>query len=65
LAAHGLRSWRRGFLVPWLMYYLMILGILVMYLARLFYFHALNLKQVRPETWKTNIGIKVLKSPFA
>lgn len=46
LAAHGLRSWRRGFLVPWLMYYLMILGILVMYLARLFYFHALNLKQV-------------------
>jgi hypothetical protein len=46
LAAHGLRSWRRGFLVPWLMYYLVILGILVMYLARMFYFHALNLKQV-------------------
>ena len=28
------------------MYYLVILGILVMYLARMFYFHALNLKQV-------------------
>ena len=28
------------------MYYLVILGILVMYLARMYYFHALNLKQV-------------------
>ena len=25
LAAHGLRSWKRGFLVPWLIYYLILI----------------------------------------
>eukprot|EP00088_Acartia_fossae_P037621 TRINITY_DN38818_c0_g1_i1.p1 TRINITY_DN38818_c0_g1~~TRINITY_DN38818_c0_g1_i1.p1 ORF type:complete len:160 (-),score=8.11 TRINITY_DN38818_c0_g1_i1:32-511(-) len=46
LATHGLRSWRRGFLLPWLIYYLIILCALVMVLARFFYYEPLNLKQV-------------------
>lgn len=46
LAAHGLRSWRRGFLVPWLIYYLCIILLIVMFLARSFYFEHINLRQV-------------------
>ena len=46
LAAHGLRSWKRGFLVPWLIYYLILILLIVMFLARSFYFEHINLRQV-------------------
>lgn len=46
MAAHGLRTWKRGFLVPWMIYYLIILSILILALARSFYNEHLNLRQV-------------------
>jgi hypothetical protein len=46
LAVHGLRSWRRGFLVPWMVYYLIIILLIVMILARSFYFEHINLRQL-------------------
>jgi len=46
LASHGLRVWRRGFLVPWMLYYLVVLSILVLMLARSFYTEHINLRQV-------------------
>lgn len=46
LASHGLRSWRRGFLIPWMLYYLVVLCLLLMFLARSFYYEHLNLRQV-------------------
>jgi len=46
LAAHGVRSWRRGFLVPWLLFYLVVLCMLVLVLAKSFYYQHLNLRQV-------------------
>ena len=46
LAAHGLWSWKRGFLVPWLIYYLILILLIVMFLARSFYFKHINLRQV-------------------
>ena len=46
LASHGLRTWRRGFLVPWLMFYLILICLLFMVLAHSLYFQNLQLKQV-------------------
>jgi len=43
---HGLRRGRRGFLMPWLIYYLIVLCLLVMFLAKLLYLEHLNLRQV-------------------
>jgi len=45
-AAHGLRRWRRSLLMPWLLYYLIVLCLLVMFLARSFYSEHLKLRQV-------------------
>ncbi len=46
LASHGLRTWRRGFLVPWLMFYLILICLLFMVLAHTLSFQNLQLKQV-------------------
>jgi len=46
LATHGLKSWKRGFLVPWLLFYLVVLSVMVLGLARSFYYEHLNLRQV-------------------
>lgn len=46
LAAHGLRVWKRGFLVPWLLFYLILLSVFVLLLARSFYVEQINLRQV-------------------
>jgi hypothetical protein len=46
LASHGLRTWRRGFLVPWLMFYLILICLLFMVLAHSLFFQNLQLKQV-------------------
>lgn len=37
LASHGIRTWRRGFLVPWLAYFLIIFSLMVIYLANSVY----------------------------
>ena len=37
LASHGVKSWRRGFLLPWLGYYLPIVVIMAMFLANSIY----------------------------
>ena len=46
LASHGLRTWRRGFLVPWFMFYLILICLLFMVLAHSLSFQNLQLKQV-------------------
>ena len=46
LASHGLCTWRRGFLVPWLMFYLILICLLFMVLAHSLFFQNLQLKQV-------------------
>jgi len=38
LAVHGLRTWRRGFLVPWLVLWLCILGVLIFNLCSSIFF---------------------------
>jgi len=45
-AAHGLRRWRRSLLMPWLLYYLIVLCLMVMFLAQSFYTEHLTLRQV-------------------
>jgi len=39
LANHGLRTWKRLFLLPWLIFFLLVLAILVVHLAHNVYFH--------------------------
>merc|ERR1712223_211876 len=44
LAIHGLRTWRRAFLLPWLLFFLLLLAFLFLHLAQVFYEHHLRLK---------------------
>merc|ERR1711899_83991 len=44
LASHGLRTWRRAFLLPWLLFFLLVLAFLFLHLAQVFYEHHLRLK---------------------
>merc|ERR1712133_255096 len=44
LASHGVRVWRRGFLLPWLLFFLLVLAFLFLHLAQVFYEHHLRLK---------------------
>merc|ERR1712226_1013638 len=44
LASHGLRIWRRAFLLPWLLFFLLVLAFLFLQLAQVFYRYPLNLK---------------------
>merc|ERR1712141_918249 len=44
LASHGLRTWRRAFLLPWLLFFLLVLAFLFLHLAQVFYRYHLNLK---------------------
>ena len=37
LASHGVRSWRRGFLLPWLVYFITIFCMMSLYLAKSIY----------------------------
>merc|ERR1712210_210103 len=37
LASHGLRTWRRAFLLPWLLFFLLVLAFLFLHLAQVFY----------------------------
>jgi len=39
LACHGMRKWKRGFLVPWILFYLLVLGFLTMNLLQALYLH--------------------------
>merc|ERR1719228_1019350 len=44
LASHGVRVWRRGFLLPWLLFFLLVLAFLFLHLAQVFYQYHLRLK---------------------
>merc|ERR1712037_902505 len=44
LASHGLRTWRRAFLLPWLLLFLLVLAFLFLHLAQVFYQYHLRLK---------------------
>merc|ERR1712080_604150 len=44
LASHGLRTWRRAFLLPWLLFFLLVLAFLFLHLAQVFYHYHLRLK---------------------
>merc|ERR1711934_32904 len=44
LASHGLRTWRRAFLLPWLLFFLLVLAFLFLHLAQVFYQYHLRLK---------------------
>jgi len=46
LASHGVRTWKRVFLLPWLLFYLMILVLLTMMLAHSLYTNRLHWKHV-------------------
>merc|ERR1712127_375171 len=37
LASHGVRTWRRAFLLPWLLFFLLVLASLFLHLAQIFY----------------------------
>jgi len=37
LACHGVRKWKRGFLVPWILFYLLVLGFLTLNLLQALY----------------------------
>ena len=39
LACHGMRKWKRGFLVPWILFYLLVLGFLTLNLLQALYLH--------------------------
>ena len=38
LAIHGVRTWRRNFLLPWLVFFLLVLVLLIMYMGQSLYF---------------------------
>merc|ERR1712055_74623 len=38
LASHGVRTWKRNFLLPWLAFFLVVLGMLIMHMAHSLYF---------------------------
>lgn len=46
LASHGMRTWKRGFLLPWLLFYLLILVLLTMMLAHSLYTNYLHWRHV-------------------
>jgi len=46
LASHGIRTWRRAFLLPWLFFYLLILVLLTMMLAHSLYTNHLHWRHV-------------------
>jgi len=39
LACHGMRKWKRGFLIPWILFYLLVLGFLTINLMQALYIH--------------------------
>merc|ERR1712244_159076 len=46
LISHGLRTWRRVFLLPWLVFFLMVLGLLTVHLAHSVYFYRAQWRHV-------------------
>merc|ERR1712226_1362081 len=44
LASHGLRIWRRAFLLPWLFFFLLVLAFLFLKLSMVLYEHQLRLR---------------------
>jgi len=44
LASHGVRVWKRGFLLPWLFFFLLVLAFLILHLAKVFYRYHFNLR---------------------
>merc|ERR1712059_27028 len=44
LASYGVRIWRRGFLLPWLLFFLLVLAFLFLHLAQVFYRYHFNLR---------------------
>merc|ERR1712244_181844 len=46
LASHGLRTWRRVFLLPWLVFFLIVLGLLTVHLAHSVYFYRAQWRHV-------------------
>jgi len=46
LASHGLRTWRRGFLLPWLFFFLLVIGLLTMNIIRDLWCHHIQWRHV-------------------
>lgn len=46
LASHGIRTWRRNFLLPWLAFFLVVLGMLIMHMAHSLYFEQTQWRHV-------------------
>lgn len=46
LASHGVRTWRRNFLLPWLAFFLVVLGMLIMHMAHSLYFEQTQWRHV-------------------
>merc|ERR1712115_581138 len=46
LASHGLRTWRRGFLLPWLLFFLLVIGLLTMNIIRDLWCHHIQWRHV-------------------
>merc|ERR1712013_93744 len=44
LACHGMRKWKRGFLVPWILFYLLVLGFLTLNLLQALHIHNFHVK---------------------
>merc|ERR1711953_1514568 len=45
-ASHGLRTWRRGFLLPWLFFFLLVIGLLTMNIIRDLWCHHIQWRHV-------------------
>merc|ERR1712130_891600 len=45
-ASHGLRTWRRGFLLPWLFFFLLVIGLLTMNMIRDLWCHHIQWRHV-------------------
>merc|ERR1712141_102677 len=46
LASHGLRTWRRSFLLPWLFFFLLVIGLLTMNIIRDLWCHHIQWRHV-------------------
>merc|ERR1712141_360511 len=46
LASHGLRTWRRSFLLPWLFFFLLVIGLLTMNMIRDLWCHHIQWRHV-------------------
>jgi len=45
-ASHGLRTWRRGFLLPWLFFFLLVIGLLTINMVRDLWCHHIQWRHV-------------------